>query len=55
MSIYRGALARGVSLAPGPVFSAKRAFGNCLRLNTGHPWSEAMSTAYRTLGKLARG
>ena len=55
MSIYRAALKRGVSVAPGPIFGAKRGFERCLRLNTGHPWSEAIASAYRTLGRLARG
>jgi DNA-binding transcriptional MocR family regulator len=54
MSIYRAALARGVSVAPGPIFSAKRGFERCLRLNTGHPWTEAIAAAYRTLGRLAK-
>ena len=27
----------------------------CLRLNTGHPWSEAQAFAYRLLGRLAKG
>jgi DNA-binding transcriptional MocR family regulator len=54
MSIYRAALKRGVSVAPGPIFSAKRGFENCLRLNTGHPWSAEIAEAYRTLGRLAR-
>lgn len=55
MSVYRAALKRGVSVAPGPIFGAKRGFERCLRLNTGHPWSEAIASAYRTLGRLARG
>ena len=55
MSIYRAALKRGVSVAPGPIFSAKRGFERCLRLNTGHPWSEAQAFAYRLLGRLAKG
>jgi DNA-binding transcriptional MocR family regulator len=55
MPVYRAALKRGVSVAPGPIFSATRGFERCLRLNTGHPWSEAMAGAYRMLGRLARG
>ena len=54
MSIYRAALARGVSVAPGPIFSAKRGFERCLRINTGHPWGEKAEAAFRMLGRLAR-
>jgi DNA-binding transcriptional MocR family regulator len=54
MALYRAAAAKGISLAPGPIFSAQRRFANALRLNHGHPWSEAMDKALATLGRLAR-
>jgi DNA-binding transcriptional MocR family regulator len=53
MRVYREALGRGVSVAPGPIFSAKRRFGHCLRLNHGHPWTEAMEKAVALLGRLS--
>jgi DNA-binding transcriptional MocR family regulator len=53
MRVYREALARGVSIAPGPIFSPQRRFANCLRLNTGHPWTEATEKAVALLGRLA--
>ena len=34
--LHREALQQGISIAPGPVFSAKREFGNYIRLNFGH-------------------
>lgn len=40
------------NLAPGPLFSASRAFENCIRLNYGHPWSARIDEAIRTLGEL---
>jgi DNA-binding transcriptional MocR family regulator len=54
MAIFRAALARGVSVAPGPIFSARREFRDCLRINCGHPWSEAIAKAVALLGRLAR-
>ena len=48
------ALARGISVAPGPIFSASQAFGHCLRLNYGHDWSDETGQALATLGELAR-
>jgi DNA-binding transcriptional MocR family regulator len=53
LALQREACALGISLAPGPMFSARGAFGNCMRLNYGHPWSAAMAGAVATLGRLA--
>ena len=52
IEIHRGALEHGFSIAPGPIFSARRAFRHCLRLNYGHPWTPAAENATRALGKL---
>jgi DNA-binding transcriptional MocR family regulator len=53
LEIHRKALELGISVAPGPIFSATRAFTNCLRLNYGHPWSALSEQAMQTLGRLA--
>jgi DNA-binding transcriptional MocR family regulator len=47
------ALERDVSIAPGPIFSARQRFSNCIRLSCGAPWSETIERAVRTLGRLA--
>ena len=52
LEIHMQSLLLGVSIAPGPLFSAQRAFTHCLRLNYGHPWDVRMQTAVATLGKL---
>ncbi|MET3462954.1 DNA-binding transcriptional MocR family regulator [Variovorax sp. 1133] len=52
LKIHRKALELGISVAAGPIFSATRAFGNCLLLNYGHPWNEVSEQAMRTLGRL---
>ena len=54
IDIHRRALEQGVSIAPGPIFSARKAFRNCLRLNYGHPWSPIADNAVRTLGGILR-
>jgi DNA-binding transcriptional MocR family regulator len=46
-------LSFGISIAPGPMFSAQRAYANCIRLNYGHPWDARIAAAVATLGKLA--
>jgi DNA-binding transcriptional MocR family regulator len=55
VALYRHALERGISTAPGPVFSATGAYGNCLRLSAGHPWSERTDAAVAALAALASG
>ncbi|MCI2811083.1 aminotransferase-like domain-containing protein [Eoetvoesiella caeni] len=52
LEIHRQALSHGISVAPGPIFSAKRAFSNCLRLNYGHAWDARSEAALATLGRL---
>lgn len=52
LEIHRHAISLGISVAPGPMFSAQRGFTNCLRINYGHPIDERAETALITLGKL---
>jgi DNA-binding transcriptional MocR family regulator len=52
LDIHRKALELGISVAPGPIFSATRAFTHCLRLNYGHVWDAQSEKAMRTLGRL---
>lgn len=52
LDIHRQALSLGISVAPGPMFSAHRGFTNCLRLNYGHPWTPRTEEALLTLGRL---
>ncbi|MBH2008595.1 MAG: PLP-dependent aminotransferase family protein [Xanthomonadaceae bacterium] len=54
LEIHRQALSLGISVAPGPIFSAKQGFANCLRLNYGHVWDERTERAVATLGQLIR-
>ena len=52
LAIHRRALEAGISIAPGPVFSARRGFGHYLRLNYGHPWTQSSTQAVARLGRL---
>lgn len=54
LQVHRRALQAGISIAPGPMFSARRTFGQCLRLNCGHPWTADMEAAIRELGRILR-
>ena len=53
VDIQQRAIERGIAVAPGSIFSARRRFGNCLRISTGHPWSPRIERAIATLGALS--
>lgn len=52
LALHRRALDAGISIAPGPIFSAKREYRNCIRLNFGHPWSERLEQAMQQLASM---
>jgi DNA-binding transcriptional MocR family regulator len=54
LELHAHAVARNISIAPGPMFSARREFKNCVRLNYGHPWDTKMDRAVAELGKILR-
>jgi DNA-binding transcriptional MocR family regulator len=55
MDLYRRALAEGISIAPGPLFSAREKYRNFVRLNFAQGWDERTLGAITRLGKLAAG
>jgi DNA-binding transcriptional MocR family regulator len=52
LELYRRALAAQISIAPGPIFSAKQKFENFIRLNCGNLWSDTIEAALIKLGHL---
>jgi DNA-binding transcriptional MocR family regulator len=54
LDVHRRALDLGISVAPGPIFSARQQFTNYLRLNTGHPWTGTMVQAIQKLAHLLK-
>ena len=52
MALHRAALAKNISLAPGPMFSARGEFRHHIRLTCGQPWDEALERAMRVLARL---
>lgn len=53
LALQRRALAAGISIAPGPMFSASRGFAHHLRLNFGHAPDAALVDAIAWLGRAA--
>jgi DNA-binding transcriptional MocR family regulator len=43
LRLFRDAMAAGITIAPGPLFSAKQQYPNFIRLNCGKPWSEEIA------------
>jgi DNA-binding transcriptional MocR family regulator len=52
MALHRAALAQRISLAPGPMFSARAEFQHHIRLTCGQPWDGTLERAMRTLARL---
>ena len=52
LQLYRQARAAGISILPGPIFSPRKQFLNCIRLNAAD-WSEKIEGAIATLGEIA--
>ena len=52
LAVYERAMASKISIAPGPLFSAKQKYRNFIRLNCGNPWSEAVEQAVKRLGEI---
>ena len=49
--LFDDAIAAGISIAPGQIFSPSRRYTNFVRLSFGHPWSERTEAAMRWLGQ----
>src|SRR5436305_6695241 len=45
VALFRAAIKEGVSISPGPIFSASGKFKNCIRLNCGLKWSDELDRA----------
>src|SRR5918992_1835864 len=52
--LFEKLLERGITIAPGPMFSASQRYRNCMRLSIGQPWSERQERALREVGRLAQ-
>jgi len=51
--LRHGAMEEKIVIAPGPIFSVRDQFRNCIRINCGVPWSSGFEKAIKTLGRLA--
>jgi DNA-binding transcriptional MocR family regulator len=54
LDVHRAALHLGITIAPGPIFSARQQYRSCIRLNYGHPWTADLDAAVAQLARLLR-
>ena len=54
LKLHTDALKHRINTAPGPLFSVKDRYRNCLRMNCAIPWTAEIDAALRTLGELAK-
>lgn len=52
LELHRIALVNGISVAPGPIFSAQKGFKDYIRLNYGHVWDARTEASLATLGAI---
>lgn len=52
MELHDRALAEGISITPGHLFSPRQSYQNYIRLSCGYPWSASLDRALATLGRL---
>jgi len=53
LALFDAALAAGIGISPGVLFSSRGDYGDCVRLSCGMPWDSRLDQAMRQLGKLA--
>lgn len=53
LKLHERALAQGIAVSPGVLFTLGDQYRNCIRLNAAY-WDHNIETAIATLGKLAR-
>lgn len=54
LALHRKAMEAGISIAPGPMFSASRGFASCVRINCGHPLTTRVEGALQKVGRAAQ-
>jgi DNA-binding transcriptional MocR family regulator len=54
VALFERLLERGITIAPGPMFSASQRYRNCMRLSVGQAWGEKHERALREIGRLSQ-
>jgi DNA-binding transcriptional MocR family regulator len=54
VALFEALVERGITIGPGPMFSASQRYRNCMRVSVGNVWSPRHEHALREVGRLAR-
>jgi DNA-binding transcriptional MocR family regulator len=54
VELFRRARGERIVVAPGPLFTTAKRFGNCMRIAYGHPWTRSVQSAIERVGAMAR-
>jgi len=54
LKLYHACIQKGISIAPGPIFTRKMEMTNYIRLNFSHQWTPAIEQAVRDVGLIAK-
>ena len=54
IKLYKAAIEEGISIAPGPMFSATGDYRNCFRLCGGHLWTPPIEDSLKRLGAMLK-
>jgi DNA-binding transcriptional MocR family regulator len=54
VALFEALVERGITIGPGPMFSASQRYRNCMRVSVGNVWSPRHEQALREVGRLAR-
>ena len=54
VQLFERLLERGITIAPGPMFSASQRYRNCMRVSVGQAWADKHERALREVGRLAQ-
>jgi len=52
--IYKAAIEKNISIAPGPIFSASGRYENFIRISCAQPWDKKMENGLKVLGNLVK-
>ncbi len=55
IALHEQALRRGISIAPGRMFTLQEQYNNCIRINYAMQWNDKLEWAFKTLGDIAKG
>ncbi|HKU46328.1 MAG TPA: PLP-dependent aminotransferase family protein, partial [Burkholderiales bacterium] len=54
VAMFDKLLERGITIGPGPMFSASQRYRNCMRLSVGQAWADKHERALREVGRIAQ-